>query len=218
MLGVGSIVPLVTLLSMFVSAASSSLDATNRKPAIIGAPAHNLRADAGIEYPLNARFQAGGLAAIQYRERELHPLISASRENESPRQYLVMLAEDNPLPSSDSAEVSPKVPSPEPKEPARENIPATPARVQSAPATKLPARSQPSKPPTPAKNAASVAEPKEPKALPTKSPSILQMLEGHENELMIAAAIGIAFFFIGWICGGNYYLRRDRRRRSKIRF
>lgn len=216
MLGVGPIVPLVTLLSIVVSAASSSLDATHRKPAIIDAPAHH--ADAGIDYPLSAGFQAGGLAAIPYREREFHPLILASRENEFARQYWVMLAEDNPLPSSDAAEVSPNVPSPESKDPARENIPPTPARIQSAPATKLPVKSQPSKPPTPAKNTASVAEPKEPKPSPTQSPSILQMLEGHENELMIAAAIGIAFFFIGWICGGHYYLRRDRRRRSKIRF
>lgn len=51
-----------------------------------------------------------------------------------------------------------------------------------------------------------------------KSPSILQMLEGHETELMIGAAIAATFFIIGWICGGNYYLRRDRLQRRKIRF
>lgn len=46
----------------------------------------------------------------------------------------------------------------------------------------------------------------------------MQMLEGHETELMIAAAIAVAFFLIGWICGGHYYLRRDRMQRRKIRF
>lgn len=56
------------------------------------------------------------------------------------------------------------------------------------------------------------------KVLSEKSRSIMQMLEGHETELLVAAAIAVVFFSIGWICGGNYYLRRDRRRRSKLRF
>jgi len=56
------------------------------------------------------------------------------------------------------------------------------------------------------------------KALPEKPRSIMQMLEGHETELLVAAAIAVAFFSVGWVCGGNYYLRRDRRRRTKLRF
>lgn len=51
-----------------------------------------------------------------------------------------------------------------------------------------------------------------------KPTSIIKMLEGHERELLAAVMIAAAFFSIGWICGGNYYLRRDRRRRSKLRF
>ncbi len=51
-----------------------------------------------------------------------------------------------------------------------------------------------------------------------KSPSILQMLEGREQDLIIAAAIAVAFFSVGWLCGGIYYLRRDRKRRTKLRF
>jgi hypothetical protein len=49
-----------------------------------------------------------------------------------------------------------------------------------------------------------------------KSPSILQILDGHELELLMAAALALSCFVIGWICGGNYYLRRDRRLRRKI--
>jgi len=51
-----------------------------------------------------------------------------------------------------------------------------------------------------------------------KSPSILQMLDGHERELVIGAAVAVGFFLIGWISGGRYYVRRDRRRRSKLSF
>lgn len=55
-------------------------------------------------------------------------------------------------------------------------------------------------------------------ALPEKPRSIMQMLEGHETELLVAVAIAVAFFSVGWVCGGNYYLRRDRRRRTQLRF
>ncbi len=70
----------------------------------------------------------------------------------------------------------------------------------------------------PAKPTGSMAKPPEQEVPAGKSPSILQMLEGHETELFVAVAIALAFFLVGWICGGNYYLRRDRRRRTKLRF
>jgi hypothetical protein len=53
---------------------------------------------------------------------------------------------------------------------------------------------------------------------PAKSPSIIKMLEGRENDLLLWASIAAVSFIIGWICGGNYYLRRDRTRRRKLRF
>jgi hypothetical protein len=51
-----------------------------------------------------------------------------------------------------------------------------------------------------------------------KSPSMLQMLEGHEQNLWIGVSIAAVFFLIGWISGGNYYVRRERRRRTKLSF
>jgi hypothetical protein len=51
-----------------------------------------------------------------------------------------------------------------------------------------------------------------------KSPSIIQMLEGRESDLLIWLSIAVVSFMIGWIFGGNYYLRRDRVRRRKLRF
>lgn len=62
---------------------------------------------------------------------------------------------------------------------------------------------------------APVAEQKSPAE---KSPSIIQMLEGREHELMIWVSIAAVAFAIGWILGGNYYLRRDRARSRKLRF
>jgi hypothetical protein len=60
-----------------------------------------------------------------------------------------------------------------------------------------------------------VAEQKSPAE---KSPSIIQMLEGREHDLVIWASIGVVAFVIGWILGGNYHLRRDRARSRKLRF
>ena len=51
-----------------------------------------------------------------------------------------------------------------------------------------------------------------------KSPSIIQMLEGRESDLLIWLSIAVVSFMVGWIFGGNYYLRRDRVRRRKLRF
>jgi hypothetical protein len=51
-----------------------------------------------------------------------------------------------------------------------------------------------------------------------KSPSVIQMLEGRENDLMLWASIALVAFLFGWICGGSYYVRRDRARSRKLRF
>ena len=59
---------------------------------------------------------------------------------------------------------------------------------------------------------------KEPNIPAEKSPSIIQMLEGRESDLLVWLSIAVVFFMIGWILGGNYYLRRDRVRRRKLRF
>jgi hypothetical protein len=99
------------------------------------------------------------------------------------------------------------------KESTRKTAPTAPTKPQTAPGVKAKTPESGS-----AKSATPVDTFQEEKDAAAKSPSILQMLEGHETELMIAAAIAATFFLIGWICGGHYSLRRDRRRRTKIRF
>jgi hypothetical protein len=44
------------------------------------------------------------------------------------------------------------------------------------------------------------------------------MMEGHEQEVMIAAAVAASCFILGWFLGGRHALRRDRVRRSRIQF
>jgi hypothetical protein len=118
---------------------------------------------------------------------------------------VVLLTGGAPPKAAEQAPLSAKTPTSEPTfSPQNAAPPAAPAptgRLAQAPSKAAPV---------------SAAQSKTPEA--AKSPSILQMLEGHETELMVGAAIAAAFFIIGWICGGNYYLRRDRLQRRKIRF
>lgn len=47
---------------------------------------------------------------------------------------------------------------------------------------------------------------------------IIKVLEGREGEILWWFGVALCIFIIGWICGGNYYLRRDRIKRTRLRF
>lgn len=47
---------------------------------------------------------------------------------------------------------------------------------------------------------------------------LIKVLEGKEWEILWWLGVALCIFIIGWICGGNYYLRRDRIRKRKIHF
>ena len=50
-----------------------------------------------------------------------------------------------------------------------------------------------------------------------KSPSILQLLEVHEKEVKIALVVAGVAFVLGWVCGGMYSVRRERKYRRRLR-
>jgi uncharacterized protein YgiM (DUF1202 family) len=65
----------------------------------------------------------------------------------------------------------------------------------------------------------SPAQPSESKAAARGKPlPVIRLLEGKEGEILWWLTAALCVFIIGWICGGNYYLRRDRQRRSKLHF
>ncbi|TAJ87194.1 hypothetical protein EPO44_15655 [bacterium] len=47
---------------------------------------------------------------------------------------------------------------------------------------------------------------------------VVKVLEGKEREILWWLGAALCIFVIGWVCGGNYYLRRDRIRRRKLHF
>lgn len=56
---------------------------------------------------------------------------------------------------------------------------------------------------------------KAPKSKPVPD---IEVLEGKEWNIVSWLGAALCIFIIGWICGGNYYLRRDRIRRSRLHF
>ena len=95
-------------------------------------------------------------------------------------------------------------------EAAKRKATAQSTTVLAASTTKTPAQKPDPSPPT-----SPVADQKE---SAEKSPSIIQMLEGRENDLILWASIAVVAFAMGWVFGGNYYVRRDRARSRKLRF
>jgi hypothetical protein len=132
-------------------------------------------------------------------------------------KHLVTIADETAAP------VTPGLPTPaqkpaslEVKETAKQSeVAAAPSSTSSAPITNAPAKAVPSpatKTPFPA------PEPTVSKASTAKPQSILQMIEGHEREFKIGVLIAVGSFALGWLCGGSYYVRRERKRRGKLRF
>lgn len=53
---------------------------------------------------------------------------------------------------------------------------------------------------------------------PAKAPSLIQRLEGREGDAMIGLGIAVVFFLLGWIGGNIQARRRERSRRTSLRF
>jgi hypothetical protein len=51
-----------------------------------------------------------------------------------------------------------------------------------------------------------------------KAPSLIQRMEGREGDLATWLVIAAVFFFLGWIAGGINSRRRERLRRTRLRF
>src|SRR5262245_58179310 len=80
-----------------------------------------------------------------------------------------------------------------------------PRATEKIPVEKASAKPQTTEVQMPAKAPGHGKNPQQERTVSAEKPqSILQMLEGHETELAIAAAIAVGAFFIGWISGGNY--------------
>lgn len=209
MLGVRRNALAIFLLALFLLNVSSRTETPEKTRYVRGNAPSDLPTNPGIELRLRSNF-------AEWPAERTPSVVTAGAQRESIGLRLLKFVGEAVAQTTDAD--SAKVPVEQSKESNQKTAPAAPANRQPPAAVKAKTPESRSKASSPAKSAASVDTSQEQKNAAAKSPSILQMLEGHETELIIAAAIAATFFLIGWLCGGHYYLRRDRRRRTKIRF
>jgi SH3-like domain-containing protein len=195
----------VCLLQVVILLEGSCAQAAERRAVVAGAPMANVRVGAGVDHAIRATLKEGDQVSVGKLDGEWYAVTTADGQNGYIHRSLLSVGSEAQSPQTAQSADKNKI-----DKPAKEGIgtPAKPSQVAAGGA----AKAQKLNAPEPA------AAPKKSDAPAAKSPSIVEMLEGHENELIIAVAIASAFFLVGWICGGNHYLRRERKQRHKIRF
>jgi len=201
---------IVLLISLLIGGHSDA--ASQQKAAVVGTPTANLRAGAGIEHALKMTLKEGDQVSVEKLAGEWYLVSAADGQKGYVHKNLLKLAADaTPQVALPPQPAPAKLNSPEAKAPAKNAAPtaAPPAATPAATTNEAPKL-----PPAPAP----VARVEQPKAAEAKSQSILQMLEGHESEVKIGLIIAAIAFALGWLCGGGYYARRERKSRHKLRF
>jgi len=193
---------MVLVISLMIG--SECVAATQQKAAVSGTATANMRAGAGVEHALKAVLKEGDQVGVEGSAGEWYLVVAADGQTGYVHRNLLKLAADV-TPESSAPQAAPaKTNSPQAKEPSKDTAPtAVPAAPAPPPTTKA------------APKPASIDPPKEPES---KSQSIMQMLEGHETEVKIGLLVAGIAFALGWLCGGGYYARRERKSRHKLRF
>jgi hypothetical protein len=181
----------VCLLQAILMIEDSNCEAAEKKAVVFATPVANLRRGGGFKHQIKATLKEGDQVTVAKLEGEWYQVTVADGQSGLVHKSLLKFADEaSPGASSSPASQAPRAPNP---------VATTPTSKPTAPAK------------APASQDSSIGT-------ADKSPSVLQMMEGHEKEVMIAAAVGAGCFIIGWVLGGHYYLRRDRTRRRRIQF
>jgi hypothetical protein len=196
-----------------------SVGAAEKKAAVFGTPTANMRAGAGVEQPLKLTLKEGDQVSVEKLEGEWYQVSTGDGQKGYVHKNLLKLIDEpsqQPAPpGSTQKPLAAKT-----KEPAK-NGAATSAPTPSNPTPAEVVPAPPIAPPAPPRKVAvptvTATRVEPPKTADSKSPSILQMIEGHETELKIAFLIAGIAFLLGWLCGGSYYLRRERKSWRKLR-
>jgi uncharacterized protein YgiM (DUF1202 family) len=176
--------------------------AAEQKGVISGTPTANVRAGAGAEHPIKAALNEGDAVIIDKLEGEWYSVTLADGQKGYVHRNLVKVAEDAPTAAKTKAT--------EPATSTTQTIESPPAKVAVPP---LKQDATPTREP-----AAERQDAKSAKSSDGKAPSILQMIEAHNTEVKIALLVATVAFFLGWFCGGHYYLWRERKRQRRLRF
>ena len=175
-----------------------------QKATVFGTASANIQAGGGFEYALKLTLKEGDRVSVERTQGERNLVSAADGQQGYVHKSFLKLATDAPpqptTPQATSAVINP----PQGKESSTAVAPAAP-----------PTKALPIPAPSAAPKLAPMQPPKAPEA---KSKSILQMVEGHETEINIGLIIAAIAFALGWLCGGSFYARRERKWRHKLRF
>ena len=190
-------------------------DAAEKKAAVFGTPMANLRAGTGVEHALKLTLKEGDQVTVEKLEGAGYLVAAVDRQKGYIHKNLLKVADETPAQATLTPAPIQKATVTEAKELVKEARPAAAADPASqSPTVAPPKAGESSKTATSPTPAAAVPQ----RAAEAKSQSILQMIEGHEAEVKIAALVAALAFVLGWFCGGTYYLRRERKARRKLRF
>jgi len=194
-----------------------------KRATIQGVSHANLRTGPGVSHPANTILNVNDQLIIEGKEGEWYFVTALNGQKGYVHQSLVRVISGESVPATrdDVVATKPAVGEAQP-------LPKlAPVALSAAPTALSPATLEPAlqdseplgvKAETKTSQAPVIADANDSRTVQTKSPPLIQLLEGREADIVLWLAIAVAFFLIGWICGGNYYLRRDRLRRTRLRF
>lgn len=174
------------------------------KPARIhGQPFVNLRSGPDLSHPAKEVLREGQEVRVEKEEGNWYLVTLADGRHGYVHRTLVRFSDKPPEKENQQPEKTKRI---EPAEATRESNVSKPSAVR-------PTREERRVEPPSASMPDSAA--RIPKAQPLP---VSKVLEGREWEMLGWFGVAFCIFVVGWICGGNYYLRRDRIKRTKIHF
>jgi len=205
------------LLSLFV--AQLSVAAAPRKGIVQGTQEANLRTGPGVDYGVKGIVKENEQLTVQGQEGEWYLVETAAGQKGYLYKNFLKIAGEEQAGATITDAKKEKTAADESKETTKAPVPATDAATTEqspppppAPPQKITQPLSPSGPPNqPPKS-------DERKVSSNKAPSLIELLDGREADMILWLCIAVIFFLIGWISGGHYYLRRDRARRTRLRF
>jgi hypothetical protein len=193
--------------------------AAQQKATIRGASHATLRGGPNLREPTRGILTEGEQVIIEGQDSDWYLVQTSGGQKGYVDKSLVKLElEDRPLAAtveSNSAKPgSSKAPGADQALATPSSAPAPKSSIGTpAPATINQEKSTTEKPPV-----KTAEQPENLGAPAAKAPSLIDLLQGREADMILWLAIAAVFFLLGWVCGGNFYLRRDRVKRTKLRF
>jgi SH3-like domain-containing protein len=203
------------MLLLAISFSGNQAEPAEMKAVVSDTPTANLRAGAGVDQTLKLTLKEGDQVTVEKAEGEWFLVAAADGQKGYIHKNLLKLAGETLGQSVADQTPIRQVAAAQPKESAKDATAPAAVGPASQSQSVAPAKAGGSTKTTPPATPAGAAPQQ---ASEAKSQSILQMIEGHEAEVKIAALVAAIAFVLGWFCGGSYYVRRERRARRKLRF